>query len=110
MTDFSRRTFFKTASLPLGLTGLAGAASAAPAPTPATAVATDLLALRWLDGAAPSLPLGATLGLPWPRGQHKKGQDFNAVDAQGRPLPLQSWPLAWWPDGSLKWTAHALPA
>jgi hypothetical protein len=21
---------------------------------------------------------------------------------------LQSWPLAWWPDGSLKWTAHAL--
>ncbi|KQV61155.1 Tat pathway signal sequence domain protein [Pelomonas sp. Root1217] len=110
MTDFSRRNFFKTASLPLGLTGLAGAASAAPAPAPATAVATDLLALRWLDGAAPALPLGATLGLPWPRGQHKKGQDFHAVDAQGRPLPLQSWPLAWWPDGSLKWTAHALPA
>ena len=24
--------------------------------------------------------------------------------------PLQSWPLAWWPDGSLKWTAHALSA
>ena len=26
-----------------------------------------------------------------------------------RLAPLQSWPLAFWPDGSLKWTAHALP-
>ena len=25
-------------------------------------------------------------------------------------LPLQSWPIAYWPDGSLKWTAHAIPA
>ncbi|MDR7268949.1 hypothetical protein J2X20_001578 [Pelomonas saccharophila] len=110
MTDFSRRNFFKTASLPLGLTGLATAASAAPAPAPAASVTADTNALRWLDGSAPELMLGATLGLPWPRGQHKKNQEFNAVDAQGRPLPLQTWPLAWWPDGSLKWTAHALPA
>src|SRR5581483_331742 len=27
----------------------------------------------------------------------------------GTQIPLQSWPLAFWPDGSLKWTAHALP-
>ena len=25
-------------------------------------------------------------------------------------MSLQSWPLAFWPDGSLKWTAHAIPA
>ena len=32
-----------------------------------------------------------------------------ALRAAGRRLvPLQSWPLAWWPDGSLKWTAHTL--
>lgn len=113
MTDFSRRNFFKTASLPLGITGLTGlatAASAAPAPAPVATVSTELLALRWLDGAAPALPLGATLGLPWPRGQYQKSQDFNAADAKGNPLPLQTWPLAYWPDGSLKWTAHALPA
>jgi hypothetical protein len=24
--------------------------------------------------------------------------------------PLQSWPLAYWPDGSIKWTGHALAA
>lgn len=111
MTDFSRRNFFKTATLPLGVGGLTGlaAATAAPAPGPAPAPS-DPSALRWLDGTAPELMLGTTLGLPWPRGQQKKGQAFHAVDTQGRALPLQTWPLAWWPDGSLKWTAHALPA
>jgi hypothetical protein len=118
MTDFSRRNFFKTATLPAGalgglgaLSGLATAASAATAPPSAAAVRTaDTEALRWLDGTVPELPLGATLGLPWPRGQHRKGTDFHAIDAKGGALPLQTWPLAWWPDGSLKWTAHALPA
>jgi hypothetical protein len=111
MTEFSRRHFFKTATLPIGgLAGLATTASAAPAPAPAGTAPDDPLALRWLDGAAPELPLGATLGLPWPRGQHKKDQPFHALDAKGGPLPLQTWPLAYWPDGSLKWTAHALPA
>ena len=112
MTDFSRRHFFKTATLPLGgvsalatLPATAAPAAAVPAASPAHADG-----LRWLDGSAPELMLGATLGLPWPRGVHKKGQDFHALDSQGRPLPLQTWPLAWWPDGSLKWTAHALPA
>ncbi len=23
---------------------------------------------------------------------------------------MQSWPTAYWPDGSIKWTAHAVPA
>ncbi|MDR7331154.1 Tat pathway signal sequence domain protein [Roseateles asaccharophilus] len=112
MTDFSRRRFFKTASLPVaGIGGLAGiTAGAAATTTAAPALSADTEALRWLDGAAPALPLGATLGLPWPRGQHKKGTEFNAADAQGKPLPLQTWPLAFWPDGSLKWTAHAFPA
>ncbi|WP_457326536.1 exo-rhamnogalacturonan lyase family protein, partial [Roseateles sp. P5_E11] len=79
-------------------------------PAPTVATSDDLLGLRWLDGTAPALALGATLGLPWPRGQHRKDQAFHALDAQGKPLALQTWPLAWWPDGSLKWTAHALPA
>jgi hypothetical protein len=28
----------------------------------------------------------------------------------GEAVPVQSWPLAYWPDGSLKWTGHALPS
>jgi hypothetical protein len=109
MTDFSRRHFFKTASLPLGLAGLATAAGSASAAA-TTPVSGDAEALHWLDGAAQALPLGATLGLPWPRGQHGKSQQFHALDAQGQVIALQTWPLAYWPDGSLKWTAHALPA
>jgi hypothetical protein len=83
MTDFSRRHFFKTASLPLGLAGLATAAGSASAAA-TTPVSGDAEALHWLDGAAPALPLGATLGLPWPRGQHGKSQQFHALDAQGQ--------------------------
>jgi hypothetical protein len=32
---------------------------------------------------------------------------FTLVDATGQTLPLQTWPLAYWPDGSLKWSGLA---
>jgi len=65
---------------------------------------------RWLDGRAPTINPGATWGMPWPRGKHKHSvPDFCVREAGGGLIPLQSWPLAFWPDGSLKWTAHALP-
>jgi len=98
-----RRDFFRAttlaAALPLG--GPARAA-ATPAPTPGGA------ALAWLEGA-PAFSAGTTFGVPWPRGAVPKGQDF-VVDGGAGEMPAQSWPLAYWPDGSLKWTAHALGA
>lgn len=106
MAPLSRRTFFKTgalaAALPLGVA--AAQASAAPA-SPA---ASDSVDLSWLEGR-PALLTGATFGVPWPRGALRKDQAF-ALSGDGGELPCQSWPLAYWPDGSLKWTAHALPA
>ena len=69
----------------------------------------DPRALRWLDGAAPPEHAGATWGWPWARGQVRRDQAFALRDGQGRLHALQSWPLAWWPDGSLKWSGHALP-
>lgn len=33
---------------------------------------------------------------------------FQLHDAQQHAYDLQSWPLARWPDGSIKWSAHAL--
>lgn len=66
--------------------------------------------LRWLDGVAPDVMTGTTWGVPWPRGKHRKSAEFSLRSTQGTTLPLQSWPLAYWPDGSLKWTAHTLPA
>jgi hypothetical protein len=65
---------------------------------------------RWLDGDAPAVATGATWGMPWPRGKHPARTRFALRDAENADLPLQSWPIAYWPDGSLKWTAHAIPA
>ncbi|MER7400698.1 Tat pathway signal sequence domain protein [Streptomyces sp. NPDC000151] len=55
-------------------------------------------------GAAP----GSTLGVPWPKGAYAKDQTFTLTDDGGASVPVQTWPLAYWPDGSLKWTAHAI--
>lgn len=105
MAPLSRRTFFKTgalaAALPLGMRAVSAEAAAAPAsPTVAD--------LAWLEGA-PALNTGTTFGVPWPRGALRKDQAF-ALSGPGGELACQSWPIAYWPDGSLKWTAHALPA
>ena len=48
--------------------------------------------------------------MPWTRGKHRANTQFTLRDVQGHTLPVQSWPIAYWPDGSLKWTAHAIAA
>ena len=65
---------------------------------------------RWLDGKAPATMHGVTWGMPWPRGRVPSKSRFALRSGGSDKTPLQSWPLAYWPDGSLKWTAHALPA
>lgn len=65
---------------------------------------------RWLDGEPPAVMTGATWGMPWPRGQLRRATQFALRDAGGNDIAVQSWPLAFWPDGSLKWTAHAVAA
>ena len=64
----------------------------------------------WLDGAPPATHEGQTWGYPWPRGTRYSQGGYRLSDEGGRAVPVQSWPLAWWPDGSIKWTAHAIPA
>jgi hypothetical protein len=64
-------------------------------------------ALRWLDRPGGS---GVTWGVPWPRGAVAAGTPFALTGADGAPAPVQSWITATWPDGSVKWTAHAAPA
>ncbi|MGH8186596.1 MAG: Tat pathway signal sequence domain protein, partial [Steroidobacteraceae bacterium] len=80
-------------------------ASASPPPNPGTGSWA-----RWLDGRAPKIPTGVTWGMPWPRGKYPAGTRFVLRDEANARTQLQSWPLAYWPDGSFKWTAHALPA
>ncbi|MEV4172116.1 Tat pathway signal sequence domain protein [Nonomuraea sp. NPDC049709] len=63
--------------------------------------------LRWLDRPGEQ---GVTWGVPWPRGAVERGTPFALSDAEGSEVPLQSWVTATWPDGSVKWSAHAAGA
>ncbi len=66
--------------------------------------------LNWLDRATPSVNAGASFGVPWPKGMLQKNAAFALAAGDGKRVPVQSWPLAYWPDGSLKWTGHAISA
>src|SRR5215469_9002989 len=66
--------------------------------------------VHWLDGGAPSGETGVSWGVPWPRGAFRRDQKFVLTAAGGQALLLQSWPLAYWPDGSLKWSGFATVA
>jgi hypothetical protein len=65
--------------------------------------------LTWLEGR-PGAATATTWGTPWAKGTVPGNQTFKLTAADGSALPLQSWPLAYWPDGTLKWSAHALAA
>ncbi|HUQ09061.1 MAG TPA: hypothetical protein VM146_02010 [Steroidobacteraceae bacterium] len=66
--------------------------------------------VRWLDGTASPVAQGVTWGTPWPRGKHKGAANYFVLRGPDQKLhSLHSWPLAYWPDGSLKFSAHALP-
>jgi hypothetical protein len=62
--------------------------------------------LSWLGGDPPPVPAGVSWGVPWPQGAIGRGSSFN-LSASGKDLPVQTWPLAYWPDGSIKWSGFA---
>ncbi len=45
-----------------------------------------------------------TSGIPWPRGLLRNCDGLSLSDRQGHRLPMQARPLAFWPDGSVKWS------
>ena len=55
--------------------------------------------LNWLGNDTPRLATGVTWGVPFARGTVSKKQTFSLASADGEALPLQTWPLAYWPDG-----------
>ena len=66
--------------------------------------------LSWLDGEQANYKPGTTWGKAWAQGELAAKQNLKLVNEQGESIPLQSWTTAYWPDGSVKWTAHAVPA
>ena len=112
---WSRRELLASSAAAGSLALLAGEASAAPAPTGAGAQVQEPLGssldladdLVWLDGAPPAMHEGQAWGQPWPRGTRYAKKGYHLETADGTREALQTWPLAWWPDGSIKWTGHA---
>lgn len=99
-----RRRFMQASALLAGAGPLLGSALAAAPASSGQARAT----LGWLGQALPPAFAGVTWGTPWPRGQVAAGSQFQLRGSDGSTPALQSWPLAYWPDGSLKWSAHAI--
>lgn len=72
--------------------------------------ATGEVPIHWLGEAPPALTAGVSFGVPWPRGALQKTQALGLKGEDGKLLPVQTWPLAYWPDGSVKWTGVATVA
>ncbi len=64
--------------------------------------------LNWIDNKPPGRFAGNTLGVPWPKGLISKDEKFAIDDGFSEQFMTQTWPLAYWPDGSVKWTAVAV--
>ncbi len=70
----------------------------------------DSVHLHWLGDHAPVLEQGISWGVPWARGSLSRDQSLVLTSADGKSMPLQTWPLAYWPDGSVKWLGCATVA
>jgi len=68
-----------------------------------------VVTLNWLENE-PVISSGVSWGVPWPKGEVLKNQTFVLNTSDGKELPLQSWSLAYWPDGSIKWSGFATVA
>lgn len=86
---------------------LAGNAQQAAAADKADKAADDPVNITWLEDGGLGAAAGSTFGVPWPKGARPAEQKFALATADGKDVPLQTWATAYWPDGSLKWTAHA---
>ena len=64
------------------------------------------ITLHWLDNE-PAHNCGVTWGCSWPRGELSRDTVVGLRRADGTPVPLQTWPLAFWPEGSIKWLGCA---
>jgi hypothetical protein len=97
-------------------TVVAGACLALPAIREAMAATTrpaaaepagDESQLRWLEPTG-SAAVGVTVGVPWQRGQLQPADPLRVEGGDGSAVPAQTWSTAFWPDGSVKWSATAI--
>lgn len=62
--------------------------------------------LHWV-GDAPTQDKEISFGVPFNPGEVASGAALQLITPDGRPVSVDTWPLAYWPDGSLKWCGVA---
>ena len=66
----------------------------------------DSIDFKWIAPRA-QRTAPVTFGAPWARGVHTKGETLAMTSRDGTPVAAQTKNTAYWPDGSIKWTAHS---
>ena len=66
--------------------------------------------LNWLDGKPPAVKQSVSWGVPWPKGKVQKSDSLVVTGSDGKSIPAQTWPMAYWPDGSIMWSGHSISA
>ena len=62
--------------------------------------------LRWV-GTRPLTDCPVSLGIPFLKGELEADGRVVLNDRDGADIPSDCWPLAYWPDGSVKWLGVA---
>lgn len=62
--------------------------------------------VRWINGT-PGTDRPVTMGIPFRKGEMTSSQTVAVSTADGKAIPVDTWNLATWPDGSVKWMAVA---
>ena len=68
----------------------------------AAAVQAGPVDFQWID-KTPTYAIGQSFGVPFAKGEMNDYGTFTLTDASGKVIPAQSWPMAHWNDGSVKW-------
>ena len=100
----TRRDFIKLSTMVAGSYPLIGL------PMQTLAADDNSVPINWLQKPVSDLFPGITTGVFWPPGKVNRQSQFMVSGEANQKFESQSWPLAYWPDGSLKWTAHAFDA
>lgn len=67
--------------------------------------------LQWI-GNVPALDKAVSFGVPFNEGEVYPENVLSLKGESGQDIPMDAWPLAYWPDGSVKWSgvAGVIPA
>jgi hypothetical protein len=107
-SDWTRREMLKAAGIAAGATLFSERFASAYLADQTVGNTQSPLRLNWLDSTPPTMLPGTTVGIPWPRGTIREATGLSITNADGGHVASHASPLAFWPDGSLKWTSHTL--